>query len=366
MTYRSVTDVDPARVTALVVGVEHYAAGDGWRLPGPACDALRFYAWLRERGVPESNILLHLSPAGDRQPGPAHRPADHATLRDALVRELSTRRGDVLWVWWGGHGVLDQDERVRLYCADATADDRRNIDLESARRRLASDALAGFGHQTWVVDACQTFDERHGFPDTLPTEHLPAGGRTDVHAQALLLAATRGQRAANDPERRTGLFSDLVLKTLDQTGIGAAPDPVPLFAGVRALVEREWAAGRTEQLPTLILKRPGHEETLRPAAARAGNRGGLAALNRVVDVLLTYPLTHSLDERQTLVLLLEPRLTAQMRRNPAARPDLVAIVRAHGNRADDLWALYEAVASLDSDPGRAAELRSAIDGLAHD
>ncbi|GAA2302575.1 caspase family protein [Streptomyces kunmingensis] len=363
MTYQ---DIDPTRVTALVVGVERYAAGDSWRLPGPAHDALRFHAWLRERGVPESNILLHLSPADGEIPGPPYKSADHATLRDALVHELPARQGDFLWVWWGSHGVLDQEERIRLYCADATGDDRRNIDLESARRRLGGDALAGFHRQTWVVDACQTFDERHGFPHSLPTEHLPAGGRTDVHEQAMMLAVTRGQRAVNDPVRRTGLFSDLVLKVLDRQGVGVAPDPEPLFADVRALVEKEWEAGRTTQLPTLILSRPGRQETLRPGAARAGNRGALSALTRVVDALLAYPLAHSPDERQTLVLLLDPRLTAQMRRSPVARPDLVAIVRAHDRRADDLWALYEAVNSLDDDPGRAAELSTAIEGLAED
>ncbi|WP_338702380.1 caspase family protein [Streptomyces sp. Q6] len=359
-------EIDPARVTALVVGIERYRAGDTWRLPGPAHDALRFHTWLRERGVPERNILLHLAPVDDERPWPAHEPADHATLRDALVRELPARQGDFLWVWWGGHGVLDQDERIRLYCSDATADDRRNLDLESARRRLSSDSLTGFGRQTWVVDACQTFDERHGFPHSLPTEHLPAGGRTDVHEQALLLAATRGQRAVNDPERRTGLFSDLVLTSLARTGGGAAPDPVPLFADVRDLVEKEWSSGRTEQLPTLILNRPGHAETVRPRPVRAAGRGTLAALTRVVEALLAYPLAHSLDERQTLVLLLDPRLTAHMRRNPAPRPDLVAVVRAHGTRSDDLWTLYEAVTSLDDDPGRAAELRDAIEGLAAD
>ncbi|MFE6889612.1 caspase family protein [Streptomyces sp. NPDC057694] len=361
MTY---PEIDPRRVTALVVGIEEYAAGESWRLPGPADDAVRFHGWLRERGVPEANILLHLAPAEGHRPAMAHRPADQAALHHTLTDEIPSLEGDFLWVWWGGHGVLDQDERIRLYYADATAQGRRNLDLDSACRLLASDAVTGFERQSWIVDACQTFDERHGFPRTLDTEKLGAGARTTVHEQALLLAASRGERAANDPVLRSGVFSRLVQDELDRAGTGVALDPERLFAAVLTRVEQEiWAPGRSGQLPTLIIKRPGQERTLGPPAARRQGPGALSALGRVADALLDYPFTHSSDERQTLVLLLDPRLTARMRRNPAPRPDLVAIVSAHGRRADALWTLYEAVTSLDDDPERATELAASITEL---
>ncbi|WP_353945869.1 caspase family protein [Streptomyces sp. HUAS MG91] len=360
-------ETDPRRVTALVVGIEEYAAGESWRLPGPADDAVRFHGWLRERGVPEANILLHLAPAEGHRPALPYRPADQTALHHALTEELPSLDGDFLWVWWGGHGVLDQDERIRLYYADATERARRNLDLESACRLLASDAVTGHARQTWVVDACQTFDERHGFPRALDTERLGAGARTTVHEQALLLAASRGERAANDPVLRGGVFSRLVQDELDRSAPGTTPDPERLLAAVQARVEREvWASDRPGQLPTLILRRPGQERTLGPSAARRPRPGALPALTRVAEALLAYPFTHSADERQTLVLLLDPRLTARMRRNPAPRPDLVAIVSAHGRRADELWTLYEAVVTLDDDPDRAAELEAAISELAAD
>lgn len=361
--------VDPRRVTALVVGIEEYAAGESWRLPGPADDAVRFHGWLRERGVPESNILLHLAPTEGHRPVLPYRPADQSALHRTLTDELPSREGDFLWVWWGGHGVLDQDERIRLYYADATELGRRNLDLESARRLLASDAVTGFARQSWVVDACQTFDERHGFPRSLDTERLGAGGRTTVHEQALLLAASRGERAANDPVLRSGLFSRLVQDELDRAAADdATPDPERLFSAVLTRVEREiWASDTPDQIPTLIIKRPGQERTLGPSTlARRKGAGPLAALARVAEALLAYPFAHSSDERQTLVLMLDPKLTARMRRNPAPRPDLVAIVSAHARRADALWTLYEAVTSLDDDPDRAAELEVAIGELAAD
>ncbi|SCF65176.1 hypothetical protein GA0115255_101424 [Streptomyces sp. Ncost-T6T-2b] len=215
--------VDPARVVALVVGVEAYAAGPRWTLPGPVRDALRFRDWLRSTGVPDTNILLHLAPAEGTGPVTGHRGADHETLRRTLVHELPALQGDMLWIWWGGHGVLDRDEHLRLYCADATETDRRNIDLESARRRLSSDVLPGFEKQNWVVDACQTFEERHRPAVTIPDGSLPAGQRLRIHWQSVLLAADRGQRAANDPVRGQGVFSDILLRELATLPGGPAP-----------------------------------------------------------------------------------------------------------------------------------------------
>lgn len=227
--------IAPHRVVALVVGIERYAAGDGWNLPGPVRDALRFRDWLLARGVPPGNVLLHLAPLEGGTPDVPHRPADHNSLRSAFVTDIPARGGDALWVWWGGHGVLDKDEHLRLYTADATVPDRRNIDVESARTTLRSDAVTGFGRQTWMVDACQTFDERHHFPHSLPDERLPAGQRVQAHEQVLMFAATRGQRAANDPERRTGVFSDIVLGELPDDD--PVPDPDVLFDAVRARLE---------------------------------------------------------------------------------------------------------------------------------
>ncbi|WP_327332396.1 effector-associated domain 2-containing protein [Streptomyces anulatus] len=360
--------VDPARVVALVVGVEAYAAGPHWTLPGPVRDALRFRDWLRSTGVPDANILLHLAPAEGTDAVAGHRGADHETLRRVLVHELPARQGDVLWVWWGGHGVLDRDEHLRLYCADATDADRRNIDLESARRRLSSDVLPGFAEQNWVVDACQTFEERHRPAVTIPDGSLPAGQRQRVHRQNVLLAADRGQRAANDPVRGLGVFSDILLHELAALPGGPAPDPEALFAAVRNRFDRLRAGASRTQLPTLQLHRPGHAEHLpgrpetppsanggRPGPDRTG--GGLV---RVVEALLAYPLMSDRDERQTMVAELDPVLVARMPRHAVPRTDVLGILRTLRRRPEGPWDLYRAVTLLDDDPGRAAELEEAL------
>ncbi|MCX4965891.1 caspase family protein [Streptomyces sp. NBC_00654] len=351
----------PHRVLALVVGIERYAAGDGWNLPGPVRDALRFRDWLLARGVPETNILLHLAPLDGEDPGVPFRPADHNSLRSAFVTGIPARSGDALWVWWGGHGVLDRDERLRLYCADATVTDRRNIDVESARDTLRSDTLTGFARQTWMVDACQTFDERHNFPHSLPDERLPAGQRVQAHEQVLMFAATRGQRAANDPERRTGVFSDIVLRELPADPV---PDPDALFEAVRGRLDVLRAAGGTDQLPTLHLHRPGRTEaSVSPRGPAEARATGARSTARLVEALLAYPLMNDREERQALVRELPAVVVGRMPRHSMPRTDVIGIVRTLGAHPDRLGELFDAVTLFDVDPERAAELQEAIQEL---
>ncbi|MCJ1680094.1 caspase family protein [Streptomyces sp. APSN-46.1] len=352
----------PERSFALIVGIERYAAGAAWDLPGPANDALRFRAWLLRNGMPEGNILLCLDPLAD--PGVPYGPADHATLRGLLLSRLHSLDGEMLWVWWGGHGVLDQAERLRLFCADATTADKRNLDLESMRRTLASDALPGFARQIWIVDACQTFEEEHGFHHTLPTEGLPAGQRVQSHHQTLLLAATRGQRAANDPGRGTGLFSDSVLDVLEGEPPGPWPDPVVLFQDVRERVERLRAHRRTDQVPALSLHSPERTEHIPPPAAPRPPRTSRPPVDQLLAALLSYPMMTDPEERQTLVSELGTRSVERMRRHAKPRIDLIGIIRALSEQPGELWMLYDAVTLLDDDEVRAVALEAAVQACA--
>ncbi|MFE5208998.1 caspase family protein [Streptomyces sp. NPDC056600] len=360
-------DVAPERIHALVVGVERYRAGHLWDLPGPAQDALRFRDWLLARGVPEDNVLLCLGAL----PGPSaavpHLPADYATVRDLAVQRLSAVDGDLLWVWWGGHGVLDKDESLRLLTADAGTDDKRNLHLPSLLRRLAGDALPGFSRQIMVVDACQIFEEEYDFHDTLPTDLLPAGQRNQVHDQAVLLSASRGQRAGNDPVRGTGLFSDCVLRVLE-TFPDAAPDADPVFdSALRRFTE---VTGKTGQHPYVLRERTGRgRETLRPPAPRRASPAPavvppVSARQRLINVLLGYSVLLGREARQTLVSLLETRRVERMPRGDNPRGDLSNIVLTLAEPPSELWLLHEAVITLDPDETRAAELAAAIDAFA--
>jgi hypothetical protein len=189
-----------------------------------------------------------------------------------------------------------------------------------------------------------------------------------VHQQNVLLAADRGQRAANDPVRGLGVFSDILLRELSALPDGPDPDPEALFAVVRDRFDRLRAEGTHTQLPTLQLHRPGHTEHLpgrpatplpmnafRPGPDRAG--GGLV---RVVEALLAYPLMSDRDERQAMVAELDPVLVARMPRHAVPRTDVLGILRTVRRRPEGPWDLYRAVTLLDDDPDRAAELEQAL------
>ncbi|MFI9167949.1 effector-associated domain 2-containing protein [Streptomyces lincolnensis] len=358
--------VDPARVHALIVGVEAYGAGPAWDLPGPARDAVRFHRLLRAAGVPEDRLRLHLAPLPTGVPDIPYRPADQATLRGVLVRELSVAQGEILWVWWGGHGVLDRAGRLRLFCSDATTADKLNIDLDSAVERFASDAVPALGEQLWLVDACETFEEDLAFREQLPPDALPVGRRTLVHRQTVLRAAGRGRAAANDPERGTGLFSDVLLGLLADraAALPAPPDPEELFPAVRARIAALREAGRTLQYPDIRLRSPERTEVLSadfPAPAPIAARRPASPLQRAVEALLAYPLMDDPTERQTVVSQLAPGVTATLPRHNRARTDVVGILNSLArHHPGALWELFDAVVSVDGDPGRGDELGAAL------
>ncbi|MDN0197447.1 caspase family protein [Streptomyces sp. S.PNR 29] len=357
-----VPHVDPARVHALIVGIEAYDAGPAWDLPGPARDAVAFHRLLRSAGVPEDRLRLHLAPLPPFTPDVPYAPADRTTLRRVLVSDLPSGQGDVLWVWWGGHGVLDRSGRLRLFCADATTADKAGIDLDSALERYAGDAVPSFTEQLWIVDACETFEEALGFREPLPPDALPVGRRTLTHRQTVLRSAGRGRAAVNDPVRGTGLFSDVLLGLLaDRAAVlPAPPDPEELFPAVRSRIAALREAGRTLQYPEIRLQSPERSEILPPSGPGAGPRPR-SPLVRAVDALLAYPLMRDPAERQTVVAALDPRVTATLPRHTIARTDATGILTALGRRHPQaLWDLYDAVVSVDDDPDRGDELAEAL------
>ena len=122
--------IQPENVYALVVAIEKYKAGSEWDLNGPANDALKFANWLLERDVKPENIQLFLSPldvnvavlekakAKELSPFPADRNHIDSAIRSKLTSE--SNRGDLLYVFWGGHGVVTKIDATtrRLFFAD--------------------------------------------------------------------------------------------------------------------------------------------------------------------------------------------------------------------------------------------------------
>ncbi|HUK70948.1 MAG TPA: hypothetical protein VLW50_19675, partial [Streptosporangiaceae bacterium] len=116
----------PRDTIAVVVGIEEYQVGRAWRLDGPALDACRFARFLTSRGVPANRITLLISPLSEnvdavkeQSQGYSVRAADHATVREVFTQYLPSKTSRLLVLYWGGHGVIEQEER-RLFYADAT------------------------------------------------------------------------------------------------------------------------------------------------------------------------------------------------------------------------------------------------------
>ncbi|CAL9468516.1 hypothetical protein SUDANB120_02790 [Streptomyces sp. enrichment culture] len=275
---------EPARVHAVVVGIEHFGRvpDRGWDLPGAAADAMRFTRWLRRRGVPAENITLMLAPV------PAAQAAFNAEARalgidvrfvvsrdhimDGFRPRSEASEGDLLYVYWGGHGVLDHGDRRLLLCPDAHDADQRCVDLHQLREYLTRPDVVQFPQQVFLVDACATFREVNSGPSGPAVAAFPAGPRQAVD-QFLLLAAAIGQAALQDEARDTGAFSDAVLTWLEERSPGLAPDLAALSAHLEEHFDGSGPDGSALQTPvTMELLAPGGRAkvvSLRPPAGPA-------------------------------------------------------------------------------------------------
>lgn len=210
--------VDPSRTHALVVTVERYQSPDVSDIPGLAASGRRFTRWLAGRGVPEENVIF----LGDSGTGLCQ--ADQVTVDRVLTEQLPDRDGDLLWLLWVGHGVLDPLGRRRLLLADATTRNLRTVDLDALMRLYRTSFLAGFRRQIIVADACQsdlplTQSARWPEPMSLP----PGGERTLGSHQYACLAAAPGEAARYADGRP--LFTEAFLDELERRGHGLADVP---------------------------------------------------------------------------------------------------------------------------------------------
>lgn len=324
----------PGTARAVLVGIDSYAAG--WRLDGAVRDACLLASWLVGQGVPRERITLLASPVREVD-GIRVRPADHATVRSVLVDELAATDSDFLFIHWGGHGVVDGAESRRLFCADATAVDKRNIDLSSLLVALRS-SLYRHPHQAVLVDACQTFVEDLRLAHALTTEPFPRGQPRPGVVQRVLMAASPGEVAAN--ERSTGLFSSVVREELT----GWPPDLDVLRERVAGRFAALRARGRTAQSPSYLWSRGESGEDLVSVSVPERSRVSTAVVGELADLLLRIDEFAHESSRWQIVLQLLPR-------------EIVAAYSAHGSQKMQLISL---VRTCERFPGGPAALLDAV------
>ncbi|MFF7968208.1 hypothetical protein ACFZC3_22985 [Streptomyces sp. NPDC007903] len=249
--------VDPRATYAILVGIEKYE-NDAYLFPlpdSPAVDALAHAAWLRASGVPADQIRLCLSVADARREsveaeaaalGIEVRGATQADIWTVLDTELPTWKGDLLWLAWSGHGVLDPGTGEQyLFFADAIRFREYTLSTENLQNTLLHNPrYAGIPRTVLLVDACRQyrpdFTGAGGFRFSAPTQHS-AGS-----ALMSLYATQDGATASNGRSGRGGAFTCALLAELTAAPAWP-PDPQTLIEPVRARL----TADRTRQTPHL-------------------------------------------------------------------------------------------------------------------
>ncbi|MFE9566561.1 hypothetical protein ACFYM0_36315 [Streptomyces sp. NPDC006487] len=263
-------DLGP-RTFALVAGVESYDVSRHWNLRGPARDALRFARWLTGPGeVPPGHVRLLLSPLDDpdsldwsasaalRSLRTTHRPATEANVKSVLFDELPACEGDLLVIFWAGHGYTEPRRgELMLPSADARPGQIRHLNLDSALRWWRTNLVKRelFRYQAALVDACRVDaprDARWNFG----TSDYGGGATVPGRRQFRLYASREGEAAKNDAERGAGRFTEELLAELGERPVreavsGLADTARSIHRTFLGLRER----GEGWQLPQFVVDR---------------------------------------------------------------------------------------------------------------
>ncbi|MFF0043611.1 hypothetical protein ACFYRG_46920 [Streptomyces mirabilis] len=256
--------LDPERVFALVVGIESYQVGPGWSLPGPARDAVRFADWLTgPAGVPQDHVHVLLSPL-DQGHAETRPPATSENVNRVLFEELPKCDGDLLWIYWAGHGFIDSRYQLLLPYADATIPYTRHLNLQAALRWWRSSNVPGrrFRRVVAVGDTCRIETKRaHKFK--FGTIEPEAGDLTPERQQFVLYAARPGQAAKNEAELQAGQFTHALLKRLAGRPVGETVESlVSIARAVQADFSVMRAKGEAWQEPEFVLNQGWDGSTL--------------------------------------------------------------------------------------------------------
>ncbi|EIP98809.1 hypothetical protein OpiT1DRAFT_03278 [Opitutaceae bacterium TAV1] len=287
----------PANTYAYLVGVETYALGTHWDLPGPINDVFNLAEWFVSRGVPPAHLTLFITPrfgtASSALPalpstlsGVRLLWAEHASVKKTLTEEIPHLGPALVWIHWSGHGVIHEGCQ-RLFCTDATtARMPLNIHLHALRQFLERSIAPSPRRLVFTIDACsEDSDARTALPDIPPDTYSrrPAGTRTPHFT---LNAARPGEVAINSATLRTGLFTDELRAQLKATPAHEWPPPLDAILG--RLRERFTAfqrAGQTTQCPAFFESRDwdGNEQQL---SIPPGSSPPLAAATSTLPPLL--------------------------------------------------------------------------------
>ncbi|MEH1929674.1 tetratricopeptide repeat protein, partial [Nostoc sp.] len=226
----------PERTFGLIVGIEKYHE-TAWNVPGggPADDALKFAHWLHLHGVPKENIRLCLSALEENHQligecGLTVELATEQNISDIVTNFLSPKSGDLLYIFWAGHGLITSERERRLLCADANKQNWQNLELNSLLVLLSSNKFQIRNH-ICIIDACANYLlESKGRPTNLGGKVFLSGQPRTDSQQFVLLATREGETAKVNSENKTGYFSQAVREALEQASTEMFPPNIKIIA----------------------------------------------------------------------------------------------------------------------------------------
>jgi hypothetical protein len=381
--------IQPQRAFALVVGIEKYAAGRDWDVDGPASDACRIVDWLKRCNVPSQNILLFLSPLDQNQSlqervGHASEPATRERLHAAFTGRLSKQDGDLLVMYWAGHGVITATGTRKLFYANAEPADLSNLNLDSLLQSLRSDYWASFPKQIGFVEACANYVEHQRLPTTLPEDTFPAGLPVAGREQFVLLGARPGDFAKVASLRKTGVFTNELLTLLDAAPGAWPPDMDCLAERLRQRFISLREAGEADQTPAYYWYQDwgGQQGTIAQATATAprveqpANPVGPGQPQRrpprelsfdqraeLIEHILRCPTMRNGADRNTVVNQLRPQIAWNIDRHNAAKMDVTNIVATCLNYSGGFGELLHIVRNFEDGSAPMQELDRLLNQL---
>ena len=220
--------INPEQVYAMVVGVETYEVSEDWRLNGPAEDGLKFIEWLLYKEVPAKNVRFFVSPLTEnkdvssraKKQGVVCEPAKRANVEEYINRELIAdgMGGELLYVFWGGHGVVNNNQRQLIF-SDFTEATNRSLAVETLIEALNKARDGIFKKQIFFIDSCANPMYYLWTPESIHSDRsaLRPSSKGDSYSaeeQRVLFAADVGETTTNNSLEGTGVFSEIVLREL--------------------------------------------------------------------------------------------------------------------------------------------------------
>lgn len=235
---------DPKRTHVVAVGISTYAIGPLWTLPLAAEHAVEFAEWALFGGVEPNNIHLFISSSDkakltDRvmRAGLFARVATRQEISEFIDKELKDISGDLLYLFWSGHGSISENRERILFFEDLSNDFIRALDLNHLLVRLRSEPHGKFRRQLAYVDACANRFEDLRFKTSAGLERPGIGRLIAGVRQVFFLAADSGQEAT------AGEFSKAILQSLRQQYETAGiwpPDPDAVREAVRPIFDETY------------------------------------------------------------------------------------------------------------------------------